>query len=73
MLVTQENYKKFGVDKRFIDSEVLFITDHNILSVQSRIDGMICLSCITFSPMAAANQPDGKFMCWNCINYPFYK
>src|SRR5271165_7774 len=73
ILITSSNYKKYNVDKKFIDCEILFITDHNIFSIYSKIDGMTCIRCKTFSSMASSNQSDGSFVCWNCTMYPFYK
>lgn len=29
-------------------------------------DGMFCLKCKNFSPMATANQPNNKFKCFKC-------
>lgn len=70
--LTGQNYTNYNAPKKFVGSYVVFITDHHILKVYNRIDGMMCHECSSFSTMAAANQEDGTFRCWNCINYPFY-
>jgi hypothetical protein len=71
--VSAANYKQFGVHKRFIDSYVCVITEHNVFAIHSRVDGMCCTDCGEFYAMAATNRGDGTFACWACRHYPFYK
>ena len=67
-LLTAQNYKKYGVDKKFIDATVCVINQFKILKIQDKIDGMCCARCNNFSSMAQANIGD-KFYCWTCRNY----
>jgi hypothetical protein len=69
--VDSGNYKKYGLDKKFIDSNVCHISDYKIAGVYSRVDGLNCKRCKYFSPMAAANQVDGSFLCWSCTTYRY--
>lgn len=73
LTLTKENFKKFNVDKKFIDSEVYYITDYRIVKLHTKIDGMCCAKCGEFSGYAAANREDGTFVCWSCKAYPYYK
>jgi hypothetical protein len=70
--ISKDNYKRYKVDKRFIDSYVYFITDHNIVSIYSLLDGLCCTDCGEFYSMAAPNRENEVFICWMCTNYPFY-
>lgn len=73
ILLTKDNYSRFSADKKFIGSTVYYITDFRIVRIKSRIDGMCCNVCGTFSGMAEPNQPDEKtFICWGCRNYKMY-
>lgn len=73
ILIDNSNFDKFGADKRFIGDLVYYITDHKILSIYSKIDGMCCNKCQEFYPMAEANQENGTMVCWNCRKYPFFR
>lgn len=67
------NYKQLNVHKRFLDSYVCVITDHNVFAIYSRVDGLCCVDCGEFYPMASFNRGDETFVCWTCRHYPFYK
>jgi hypothetical protein len=71
--LTKENFIKFNADKKFIGSEIYYITDYRIVKVHSKIDGICCNKCGEFYRYAASNQDDGTFTCWSCRNYKFYK
>lgn len=71
--ITKENRKKFNVDKRFIDSVVYYVTEHQIIRTHNKMDGMRCSKCDDFIPMSEANQPDGTLVCWQCTNYRQWK
>jgi len=71
--ITKANHIKYNADKRFIDSNTLFITEYNIIRTHNKLDGMRCSVCDEFYGMAEANQPDGKLICWSCKNYRQYK
>jgi hypothetical protein len=71
--IYKNNYIQYNIDKRFIDSSVCFITEHNVLAIYSRLDGLCCAHCGEFCQMAVSNQEDGTFVCWICVNYRIYK
>jgi hypothetical protein len=69
--ITKLNYQKFGINKRFIGSQCYYITDHKVVGIHERADGMSCIRCGEFFPMAEANLPDGTMKCWQCRVYKY--
>ncbi len=65
------NIEWYKLDKKFLDSEVIHIADHHIVRIYAKCDGMKCVSCKTFVPMAEANEGN-VFRCWSCRNYRIY-
>jgi hypothetical protein len=61
------------IDKKFLDTDIIFIQDNLICRVSSILDGMKCSKCFEFYPLSEANQSDGTLICWNCRTYPYYK
>jgi hypothetical protein len=62
----QCNYLK--IHKKFINQNVLFITENMIDKVQSKIDGCFCINCGLFCYMAEPNSYDNSLTCWECKN-----
>lgn len=71
--INKSNYKGFKLDKRFIDSEVIYINDYKIAAIVSRIDGMRCINCDDFCQYAESNREDGSFICYSCKSSPWRK
>jgi hypothetical protein len=71
--ITNSNYKKYNVLKKFINSNAYYINEFKIAGTYSRLDGLCCVKCKDFYAMAEANQPNGELVCWNCRTYPFFK
>ena len=72
MTVNIENFQKFGVHKKFIDSEVIYISEYKIAKLYSKLDGMFCEKCGEFYFMASANQDNGTLVCWICRHYKYH-
>jgi hypothetical protein len=67
ILISRSNYKHFRIPKKFIGDEVFHISDHKIVEVHSKIDGMFCSNCGEFVSMAGPNQSDkSTFICYPC-------
>lgn len=66
------NYKYYGLETKYINSEICWISDYKISDIHSKLDGMRCRKCNDFFPMASSNKDDGTFLCWNCKAYPIY-
>lgn len=63
--------RKLGIDLRFVDEEILYITEAYVRR-STKMDGVCCARCKDFVMMAVPNQPDEKtFLCYNCRNYPY--
>lgn len=75
--LTRKDCLDFGLEQKFIDTEVLAITGEQIVRLKYRLTGFCCLSCHTYAAHSEPNRvgEDGKaaFICWNCRNYPFYR
>lgn len=69
--ITEYNRKSFGIDKKFLDELVLFISENSIIKIESRMDGLVCDKCKEFYSMA--NTENLIFICWVCRNYPSYR
>ena len=66
------NYKYYGLDTKYIGSDVYYISEYKIAGIHSRLDGMRCSKCNDFFPMAEPNMENGTLMCWRCRKYPIY-
>lgn len=73
LAVTASNFKKYKVDKKYIGSQIYYITEYKIVAMHRKLDGMCCAGCGDFFAMAKPNQPDGTLVCWSCRNYKFYR
>jgi hypothetical protein len=71
LTVLISNFEKFNMDKKFIGSIVYYITDYKIVNIYGKLDGLCCVRCGEFYPMAVANFPDGTLKCWLCRNYKY--
>jgi hypothetical protein len=71
--ITKWNYKGLGTKIKFIGSTVCYITDHNIMGIYSKIDGVHCDECGEFYRFAEADKITDKLTCWACRAYPYYK
>ncbi len=69
LTVTEYNRKSYGIDKRFLGETILYIAENAIVNVESRADGLTCVNCKEFYPMAECG--DFVFICWLCRNYPY--
>jgi hypothetical protein len=65
--------KHLGIDKRFLDENMVYIQENMICKISAVLDGMRCVKCREFYALAEANQDDGTLICWSCRNYPHYR
>ena len=63
--------KHLGIDKRFLDDNMLFIQENLICKISAVVDGMKCARCQDFFSMAEGNQPDGTLICYACRFNPY--
>lgn len=63
--------KKLGIDRKFLDENVIHIEERFIMHVHAQLDGMNCKICNEFSQYSKANQADGTFICFTCKQNPY--
>lgn len=63
--------KLLGIDRKFLDEQIIYIQENLICRVHSKLDGMRCVRCTDFYVMASPNQDNDTFMCWSCRNNPY--
>jgi hypothetical protein len=63
--------KKLGINKKFLDENIIHIQENMVAGVQSRLDGMTCQICKDFYPYARGNQEDGTLICFSCRQNPY--
>lgn len=71
--ITEHNYIKHKLLKKFIGATLSKVSPFNIFLIHSKCNGTHCAKCEEFYPYAEANQDDGSLVCWSCRNYPMYK
>ncbi len=57
---------RLGIDKKFVDEQIVYIQENMIFQVRDVMDGVVCCKCGEFYAMAEANQEDGTMICWAC-------
>lgn len=71
--VSPNNLNSLGIDRKFMDCSMIYITSSSIVRVYEKLDGLTCSECKEFYKYAEANQEDGTLKCWTCRNYPHYR
>lgn len=71
--VTADTYqcKHLGIDKRFLNEQIAYVQENQIYRVSSVLDGMSCIVCQDFFPMAEPNQENGSLICYACRKNPY--
>lgn len=70
-VVDQYRCKNLGIDKRFLNAEIVYIQENQICQISSILDGMSCANCGEFYHLAESNQEDGTLVCWSCRFNPY--
>ena len=70
--ITPANSKSLKIDKRFMDCQMIYISDSLINHVKQVMDGLSCCVCKEFYKYSQANQEDGTLKCWRCRTYKYY-
>lgn len=63
--------KALGIDHKFLDERIIYISESMVYKVHTILDGMACKNCKEFFQMATPNQPDGTLICWSCRQNPY--
>lgn len=72
ILVNSYNIKSLKINKKFLNSSIIYISSHKVAKVAARLDGCICCKCEEFFNYAVPNQSNGTLICYSCRNYPRY-
>lgn len=60
-----------GIDKKFLDENIVYIQENMVAHVHDKLDGISCRICREFFQYAAPNQPDGSLICYSCRRNPY--
>jgi hypothetical protein len=60
-----------GIDKKFLDENIVYIQENMIAHVHEKMDGLSCKICREFFRYAAPNQGDGSLICYSCRQNPY--
>lgn len=71
VVADQYRIKNLGIDKRFLNENIILIPENMVANVQAKLDGMACKICKEFFPFAEGNQPDGTLICYSCRQNPY--
>lgn len=58
--------KQLGIDKKFLNEQIIFIEERMINKINYIMDGCLCIKCQDFHYQALPNQENGEFICWSC-------
>lgn len=67
----QYQCKALGINKKFLDENIIYIQTNQIYAVQQMLDGMFCKICHEFYRYAEANQEDDTLICFACRANPY--
>jgi hypothetical protein len=60
-----------GIDKKFLDENIVYVQENMIALVHDRMDGLSCAICREFYQYAVSNQSDGTLICYSCRQNPY--
>lgn len=72
--IKEEHIEKFNANPNYLDCKAMALSSDRICRVQissTEEDGVFCINCNEFYPMAEANQPDGNMKCFSCRINPW--
>jgi len=63
--------KQLGIDKKFLDENILYIQGNMVAHVHEKMDGLSCCICREFYRYAEPNQPNDTLICYSCRQNPY--
>lgn len=63
--------QKLGINKKFLNEQIMYIQEGLVHKVNSIMDGCLCVKCNDFYYQATPNQEDGTLICWSCRQNPY--
>jgi hypothetical protein len=67
----QYQCKALGIDKKFLNENMIYVQGNMIAAVHETMDGLACTVCKEFYQYAASNQKDGTLICYSCRQNPY--
>lgn len=65
--IKEGHIEKFHDNPNYLDQRAIALGLDRVGTLMTvKADGMFCIKCKTFFPMAEFNQPDETFMCYVC-------
>jgi len=71
-VVTSYSCKTLGINKKFLNENIVYIPENMVANIQERLDGIACCKCKDFYPFAASNQENGTLICFSCRQNPYH-
>lgn len=71
VVADQYRCKNLGIDKKFLNENIILIQENLIANIQAKMDGMACICCKEFYPYAEPNRGDGTLICYSCRQNPY--
>jgi hypothetical protein len=71
VVADQSKCRKYQIDKKYLNENIVYISEKMIASVVKRDEGLNCKICNEFTRFAEANQKDGSFICYGCRLNPY--
>ena len=63
--------RNLGIDKKYLNENIVHISEKMIASVVTQDEGMNCKICKEFTRFAGPNQADSSFVCYGCRINPY--
>lgn len=70
-IADKQQCKTLGIDRKFLNEEVIYIQGNMVAAIHESIDGLTCKICKDFYRYAAPNQPDDTLICYSCRRNPY--
>ena len=65
--VNNTRIKNLGIDKKYMDENIVYVQENFVFAVVKKQDGLCCKKCFDFFPYAVPNQEDKEtLICFSC-------
>lgn len=71
VIADRHRCRKLGIEKRFLNEEIIYIQENMIAAIDNRPDGICCKKCHELYMFAESNQEDGTLICYSCRQNPY--
>jgi len=71
VVADQYKCKTLQIDKKYLNENIVYISEKMIASVVKQDEGLNCAVCKEFTRFAEANQKDNTFICYGCRLNPY--